>query len=89
MAQLLVKHRVEDFKKWKPVFDEDEARRKAGGSQGCRLFHSEKDPNELVVLCQWKDLRTAHQFAESEDSRQKMERAGVMGKPEVYFLDEI
>jgi heme-degrading monooxygenase HmoA len=89
MAHLLVRHRVQDFKKWKPVFDEDEGRRKAGGSQGCRLFRSEKDPNELIVLCEWKDLRTAHQFAESEDLRQKMERAGVIGKPEVYFLDEI
>ncbi len=89
MAQLLVRHKVEDFKKWKPVFDEDEVRRKAAGSKGCRLFHSENDPNEVIVLCQWKDLRSAHQFAESEDLPQKMQRAGVIGKPEVYFLDEI
>ena len=89
MAQLFVRHKVEDFKKWKPVFDEDSARRKAAGSEGCRLFHGEKDPNEVVVLCQWQDLSKAHRFAESEDTRQKMEHAGVVGKPEVYFLDEI
>ena len=89
MAQILVRHRVEDFKKWKPVFDEDAARRKAAGSEGCRLFRNEKDPNEVVVLCRWKDLGRAHRFAESEETRHAMERAGVMGKPEVYFLDEI
>jgi hypothetical protein len=43
----------------------------------------------VVVLCQWKDLDRAHQFAESEDTGRAMERAGVIGKPEVYFLDEI
>lgn len=89
MAQILVRHKVEDFKKWRPVFDGDAARRKSAGSKGCRLFHDEGDPNEVIVLCQWKDLDRAHQFAESEDTRQAMERAGVMGKPEVYFLDEI
>lgn len=89
MAQILVRHKVEDFKKWKPVFDGDAARRKSAGSKGCRLFHDERDPNEVIVLCQWKDLDRGHQFAESEDTRQAMERAGVIGKPEVYFLDEI
>ena len=74
-----------DFKKWKPVFDEDAARRKAAGSKGCRLFHSEKDPNEVVVLCQWKDLGRAHRFAESEDTHRAMERASVVGKPEVLL----
>ena len=89
MAQILVRHRVEDFNKWKPVFDEDSARRKSAGSKGCRLFHDERDPNEVVVLCKWKDLDRAHQFAESEDTHRAMERAGVTGKPEIYFLDEI
>ena len=89
MAQILVRHRIEDFKKWKPVFDEDAARRKAAGSEGCRLFHDEKDTNEVLVLCQWKDLGTAHRFAESEETHHAMERAGVTGKVEVYFLDEI
>ena len=81
MAQIFVRHKVEDFKKWKPIFDEHASRRKAAGSKGCRLFHDEKDPNEVAALCQWEDLSRAHQFAESEDLRQTMKRAGVIGKP--------
>ena len=87
MTNILVIHKVQDFKKWKPVFDEDTARRKAAGSRGCRLFQSENS-NEVAVLCQWKDLGAAHRFVESGDTHRAMENAGVVGKPDLYFLEE-
>ena len=89
MAQLFIRHKVTDYAKWKPLFDEHGAKRKAAGSKGGRLFCSEKDPNEVVILFEWEDLGKAHKFAESEDLRQTMERAGVAGKPDLYFLEEI
>jgi heme-degrading monooxygenase HmoA len=89
MAQLIIRHKVKDYLKWKSMFDEHGAKRKAAGSKGGRLFRSEKDPNEVVILFEWQDLGKARQFAESEDLRKTMERAGVVGKPELYFLDEI
>jgi len=89
MAQLFIRHKVKDYPKWKSMFDEHAAKRKAAGCKGGRLFRREKDPNEVVIFFEWEDLGKAHQFAESEDLRQTMERAGVVGKPELYFLDEI
>jgi hypothetical protein len=50
MAQLFIRHKVKDYAKWKPLFDEHGAKRKAAGSKGGRLFRSEKDPNEVVIL---------------------------------------
>jgi heme-degrading monooxygenase HmoA len=89
VAQLFIRHKVKDYAKWKTQFDEHGAKRKAAGCKGGRLFRSEKDPNEVVILFEWEDLGKAHKFAESEDLRQAMERAGVVGKPELYFLEEI
>jgi heme-degrading monooxygenase HmoA len=89
MTQLLVKHKVKDYAKWKPIFNEHAAKRKEAGSKGGHLFQSAKDPNEVVLLFQWEDLGKARKFAESEDLRQAMERAGVIGKPEVYFLNQV
>ena len=89
MAQLIIRHKVKDYKKWKALFDEHAAKRKAAGSKGGRLFRSEKDPNDVVILFEWENLGRAHQFSESEDLRQTMERAGVVGKPEAYFLEEM
>jgi len=50
MAYLLVHHSVEDYAKWKPVFDEHAASRKASGSKGGHLFRNPDIPNELFIL---------------------------------------
>lgn len=89
MAYLLVRHRVNDYEAWKPVFDQHGAVRKASGSRGGRLFRSADDPNNLVLLLEWDSLENARQFAQSEDLRQAMQRAGVADQPDVYFLEEV
>ena len=89
MTYLLVRHKVEDYTKWKAVFDEHEATRRAGGSKGGRLFRSADDPNEIVILNEWEDPESTRQFAQSEDLKEAMKRAGVSEKPDVYFLDQV
>ncbi len=87
MPYILVRHRVTDYDAWKPVFDEHGAVREASGSAGGYLFRSSHDPNEVVILLEWDDLEEAEQFAQSEDLRQAMQRAGVADRPDVYFLE--
>jgi heme-degrading monooxygenase HmoA len=89
MPYLLVRHKVQDYAKWKPVFDEHSATRKVSGSQGGRLFRNAHDPNETVVLFEWDDLEKARQFAQSQDLQQAMQRAGVADQPDIYFLEEV
>jgi len=89
MGYLLVRHKVEDYDAWKPLYDAHGATRKASGSQGARLFRSASDPNELVILFEWDSLDNARAFAQSDDLRQTMQRAGVADQPDVYFLDSV
>ena len=89
MPFILVRHKVEDYAKWKTAFDEHGAMRKAGGSEGGRLFRSATDPNELVILLEWNSFEEAREFAQSEDLKNAMQRAGVCDTPDVYFLDEL
>jgi heme-degrading monooxygenase HmoA len=89
MPYVLVRHKVTDYGKWKAVFDEHGATRKASGFRGHHLFHNADDPNELVILFEVDDLEKARQFGQSEDLRQAMLRAGVSDQPDMYFLDEI
>ncbi len=89
MPYLLVRHKVEDYAKWKRAFDEHAATRQTGGSKGGQLFRSSDDPNEVVGLFEWDDLEKARQFVQSEDLRQAMESAGVSDQPDIYFLDKI
>ena len=89
MSYLLVRHRVEDYAKWKPLFDEHRSTRLAGGSTSELLLRNAHDPNELTVLFEWDTLEHAQQFVQSEDLRQVMQRAGVVGQPDVSFLEKV
>ncbi len=89
MPYLLVRHKIKDYAKWKLVFDEHAAMRKANGSMGSRLFRNAQNPSELLILFEWDDLKKARQFAQSEDLRKAMEQAGVSDRPDIYFLEKI
>jgi heme-degrading monooxygenase HmoA len=88
MPYLMIHHKVENFNKWKPKFDEHGEKRRAAGSKKYQIFHSADDANNLVLLFEWDSLDNAHAFAESEDLKQKMKEAGVIGEPDIYFLNE-
>jgi heme-degrading monooxygenase HmoA len=89
MPYLLVRHTVEDYGKWKPVFDEHQSTRRESGSKGSFLSRNAEDSNELVILFEWDDPENARQFARSEDLRETMQRAGVAEQPDIYFLEGV
>jgi heme-degrading monooxygenase HmoA len=88
-VHLLVRSKVEDYAKWKSVYDEMGATRKAHGSKGGYIFRNAEDPNEVVVLLEFKDIKSASQFAQSTNLKEAMKRAGVSDKPDIYLLNEI
>jgi heme-degrading monooxygenase HmoA len=86
---MFVRHNVEDYERWKPVFEEHGSTRRESGSKGVRLFRNADSPNETVILLEWDDLEKARRFAQSENLRETMERAGVADEPDIYFLEEV
>jgi heme-degrading monooxygenase HmoA len=86
---VLVRHKVQDYARFKPTFDEHGAARKAAGSKGARVFQSADNPNEVIALMEWDELKNARQFTQSQDLKKAMEKAGVADKPDVYFLEEV
>ena len=89
MSFMLVRHKVKDFDKWKPLYDEHAEVRKKSGSKSARLFRNANNPNEILILFEWESLGKARKFASSENLRQKMQEAGVLEKPDIYFLNEV
>jgi quinol monooxygenase YgiN len=87
MMHLLVHHTVEDYAKWKMVFDAEDKTRRASGGGDYQLFRSASDPNEIVLLFDWDSLRNAQRFVESPELHATMEQAGVKGRPQVIFLN--
>jgi heme-degrading monooxygenase HmoA len=89
MSFFLVRHKVEDYVKWKAGFDEHAKTREAAGSKGGRLFRSVLDSNEVIILLEWDSMAKARLFAQSEDLKEAMKRAGVSDQPDLYFIEEV
>ena len=89
MPAVLIRHHVADYGAWKAVFDEDGPTRRANGSRGGPIYRRADDPNEVLVLLEWDDLDRARLFADSDDLREAMDRAGVTDRPEIWFLEDV
>jgi hypothetical protein len=87
MPHLLVRHKVSDFSKWKSSYDAHSPARKEAGLQEEHLLRNMDNPNEVILLFEVKDLKRAKEFGASANLRQAMQDAGVVDKPDIYFLD--
>ena len=87
MMHMLIRHKVADFAKWKPVYDAHLSSRQKAGLKEEHLFRNADDPNEVLLLFSVEDVDKAKTFIASDDLRQAMEKAGVSDKPDVYFLE--
>ena len=88
MPYVLIHHKVKNVDQLKEVFEADSGRRRAGGSQGARLFHDPADSTLLVGLLEFENVEQARKFADSTELRELIGWAGDRSdvKPEV--LDE-
>jgi hypothetical protein len=56
-----------------------------------RLFYLEKyasDPNQLTLIFKWNTIANAQKFAHSPELKASMDKAGVVGTPDIHFLNE-
>jgi hypothetical protein len=88
MIHVVIRHKVADYSRWKEAFDAHLGARKAGGEIGHRLLLSVDDPRDVTIVLDWDGLDRARQFAGSEDLKQTMQKAGVVGEPEIRFLED-
>jgi hypothetical protein len=87
MPFLLIRHKVADFSKWKPAYDSHSTARQDAGLKEVHLLRNIDDPTEVVLLFQAEDLQKARDLGASADLREKMQEAGVIDKPDIYFLE--
>lgn len=88
MAQLLVHHKVEDYPKWRAVYDSMDELRRSMGMTAAQVYQTAGSPNELVILTEWPTPDKARAYAQSPDLKQAMQKAGVISQPEILILEE-
>ena len=86
----LARLKVEDYAKWKPVFDQIATARKAsGGAKSGILFREADSPNEVTVLIEWDNLESAHKYYRSDEMTEKALQESGTKEIEIYFLNEV
>jgi quinol monooxygenase YgiN len=88
MVHMIIRHKVADYSRWKEAFDAHLNTRKAAGETDYRVLQSVDDPREVTIFLDWDSLDRARRFAGSEDLKQAMQKAGVVGDLDVRFLED-
>jgi quinol monooxygenase YgiN len=86
---LFVRHAVSNYENWKRVYDEFGSVRQEKGVTGASVHRDANDPNLITITHQFKDLNAATVFADSEDLKSAMMKAGVAGPPDIWFTQDV
>lgn len=86
---LVVTHKVQDFERWKPVYDSTAAWKPGFGWKQGTVFAIDGDRNNVMVMEEFSNMEQAKAFASSPELKAAMGKAGVMGPPEVRFVNTL
>jgi hypothetical protein len=85
MVRMFVRHRVEDYPRWRGGYDAFDDERRGMGVTDDGVFCAVEDPNDVTVFHDFATGDEATAFAQSARLREVMGDAGVVGVPEIWF----
>ena len=77
MATVYVLHRVEEYGKWREIYDSVGEMQKSGGVVEDAVFRAEGDPNNVLVMHRFESLSEAHAYFENPLLADAIREAGV------------
>ncbi len=88
MALYYSKQKVKDFNEWLPWVEADEGGIRRTGTKALSLSRSLADPNEVHFVFDVPDEQAFLAVIGSAEFAKVMEESGVIGKPQVYRIEE-
>ena len=82
---LTIHHMVKDYATWRTGYDGHEKSRISAGITNGRVFRNAENPNDVVILLDVADVPKARAWLGSDDVKATMQKAGVVGSPNVRF----
>jgi hypothetical protein len=86
LAAALLSHEVEDYDRWKAMFDAGRETRQRAGVVGHVVARSARDPSQVLVYLQAESTDELRTLLTSSGLAVKMQRAGVTAPPRVSYL---
>jgi hypothetical protein len=89
MTLMMVRHRVKNYEQWKKVFDDNADLHREYGLRDGWIHCSVHDCSDLLVALRCDDVERARRFANSHELRTAMREGGVLGQPEIWFMEKV
>lgn len=88
MTSILAQFKVQEYSKWRAVFDENTPARAAEGMGAAKVFRDSNDGNSVALLLEVTDLDKARAYADSDALKQAQMKGGVIPPPTMTWLDD-
>ena len=89
MTVCFVLHRVADYEAWRRVYDRVPDVQRTRGVTGQAVYRAEGDPNNVVVMQEFRSSDETHSFFENPQFRAVLQEAGVdIGSVRLEFYDQ-
>jgi hypothetical protein len=89
VTTIYARHPIKEYPHWRRTFDAHEPRRREYGITVSRVQRNVDRPLEIIITLEAADLARAREFIESVELRTAMLDAGVVGRPELWFAEDI
>lgn len=89
MVKVILSHEVKDFSTWKKGFDEGEALRTNAGVKTHGVYTAVDNGNHVTVITEFPSAEAVNGFLANPQLAADMEKAGVVGKPDVKILNKV
>jgi hypothetical protein len=85
-VMVIVTHEVKDYATWRKGYDADEGNRQKAGFQVTGVYTDVKNANLVSVVGAFPNAAAAEAFIANPKLKDVMQKAGVIGKPDVKVL---
>ena len=89
MTTLFVRHQVADYAKWRQAYDTFGPVQERFSVKAQAVYRAADNPNDVTVTHEFSALEAAQQFAASDDLRNAMHDAGIVGEPTIWFASKV
>jgi hypothetical protein len=86
LAVMIASHAVEDYDHWRAAYDDLDEYRRQLGIVGHAVHQVVGEPNRIVVYHQADGLETLQAFVASAVLAEAMQKAGVVGPPDIQLV---
>jgi hypothetical protein len=88
MAVVILTHKVENYQKWKPIYDKDVQRREKAGLKEIICGQKSDEPNSVYMVFETSDPNKTKEMMKDPELKEVMDEAGVISKPEIIVIEK-